>query len=108
MVGVKHSKIAPFSPQLRSRPRWSPKREEREEAQRERLNKQAESWEWIERVLWLILGGMVWITTVVFVLQYLRFPFHLHRILVAAVLFVPVILLAGLFVVVDSFIKPPV
>lgn len=98
---VEHSKIAPFSPQLRSRPRWSPSKR-REQQTDERVTKQEQSWEWIEKVLWLAFVGMIWITGVVFVLQWLRFPFHLHRALVAGILFVPLILLAGLFSIVDS------
>lgn len=99
-----HAKIQPFSSGMRSRPPRTPPKPLVEVERR--VQKQQESWEWIEKVLWVVLAGMAWITGVMFLLESLRFPFHLHRLLVAAILFVPVFLLIGIFAVVDCLVRP--
>ena len=98
----KAPKIVPVSLLFRSRQSVSRK----EENGVERVNSEVESWEWLEKALWLVLSGIVWVATVLFVLECLRFPFHLHKVLIAGVLFVPLLILAGLFAVLDRLVPP--
>lgn len=67
--------------------------------QQEQLQK-AEQWrqwqELFEYVVFLLLGGLIWVVIAWKVLQWQKFPFHLYPVEVGFIFVGPIILLAGL------------
>ena len=59
-----------------------------------------------EKLLWLLVASVGWAASVVSVLKWQRFPFHLHRIEVAAIVCIPIALFVCIFAAVDRIAKP--
>ena len=78
--------------------------------QQEQLMK-AEAWQkWQELgeyLLFLLLGGLIWIVIAFKVLQWQKFPFHLYPVEVGFIFVGPIVLLAGLLYVAERLSRPP-
>lgn len=70
----------------------------------------AESWqkwqELVEYILFLVLGGIIWMVIAWKVLQWQKFPFHLYPVEVGFIFVGPVVLLAGLLYVAEWLSRP--
>jgi hypothetical protein len=63
---------------------------------------QLESWVFLERILLLLFVSGVWVSSVMFVLQWMRFPFRRHQVAVGCITAIPPLIFGSLLVAIDS------
>jgi len=63
---------------------------------------QLDSWAFLERVLLLLLVSGVWVYSVMFLLQWMRFPFHRYQGAVGCIFAIPPLIFGSLLVAIDN------